>query len=70
MILDVGTKHGLKVGMELVVIKPQYTVESVRITKLENTRCEAIMTQIGEESEGPQVGWRLSTESPWKASNK
>jgi hypothetical protein len=63
--LDGGTKHGLRVGMELFVTKPRNTVESVRITKVEETRSEAIMIQAGEEEPGPKVGWRLSTQAPW-----
>ena len=46
-------------GMELVVTKPRDTVETVRITKVEETRSEAIMTQAGEEEPGPKAGWRL-----------
>jgi hypothetical protein len=48
--LDKGTKQGLRVGMELTVTKPRDIVESVRITKVEETRSEAIMVQAGEES--------------------
>ena len=64
--LDAGTKHGLRVGMELVVTKPRDTVESVRITKVEDNRAEAIMIQAGEEEPGPKVGWRVSTQAPWR----
>lgn len=63
--IDAGYKQGLKVGMELVVTKPDYCVESLQITKVEDNRAEGIMMQIGEEAEGPKVGWRLSTQSPW-----
>jgi hypothetical protein len=63
--LDAGSKEGFRVGMELVVTKPRDTVETVRITKVEETRSEAIMTQTGEEEPGPKVGWRLSTQAPW-----
>jgi hypothetical protein len=65
--LDAGSKQGLRVGMELVVTKPRDKVETVRITKVEETRSEAIMTQAGEEEPGPKVGWRLSTQAPWNA---
>lgn len=63
--LDVGARQRLRVGMELVVTKPQHTVEFVRVTKVEETRSEAIMIQAGEEEPGPKVGWRLSTQAPW-----
>jgi len=64
--LDAGTKQGLRVGMELIVTKPRDFVESVRITSVEETRSEAIMSQIGEDYPDPKVGWRLSTRAPWK----
>lgn len=63
--LSVGANKGLRVGMELVVTEPFNTVESVRITKTEDTHSEGIMTQAGENEPGPQVGWRLSTRAPW-----
>ena len=59
--LDVGTRQGLRVGMELAVTEPPHVWESVRVTKVDETRSEAIMTQIGEEEPGPRAGWRLST---------
>jgi hypothetical protein len=63
--LDAGAKQGLRMGMELVVTKPRDTVESVRITRVEEKRSEAIMIQAGEEEPGPEVGWRLSSQAPW-----
>jgi hypothetical protein len=63
--LNAGTKQGLRIGMELVVTKPNNIVESVRITKVHETRSEAIMVQSGEEEPGPKVGWQLSTQAPW-----
>jgi len=63
--IDAGTRQGLRVGMELVVTKPRDIVESVRITKVEESRSEAVMVQAGEEEPGPKVGWRLSTQAPW-----
>lgn len=62
--LDIGTRQGLRVGMELFVTSPQNIIESVQIIKAEETHSEGIMTQIGEEEPGPKVGWRLSTQSP------
>lgn len=63
--IDAGGKQGLKVGMELVVTKPDLCFETLRITSVEDSRAEGIMTQIGEEAAGPKVGWRISTRSPW-----
>jgi len=50
--------------MELHVAEPGNIVESVRITKVEESRSEAVMTQIGEDATGPLVGWKLSTQAP------
>jgi hypothetical protein len=66
VIIDAGTKQGLRVGMELTVTQPRDAVNSLRITKVENTRSEAVMTQAGEDEPGPKKGWRLSTQAPWK----
>ena len=63
--LDAGAKKGLRVGMELVVTQPHNVVESVKITRVEETRAEAVMIQAGEEETGPKVGWELSTQAPW-----
>lgn len=63
--IDAGKQQGLRLGMELFVTNPSNTVESVKITKVDETRCEAVMVQVGEDEPGPKTGWRLSTESPW-----
>ena len=63
--LDAGARQGLRVGMELIVTEPRNSVESVRVTKVEETRSEAVMIQIGEEAPGPKVGWQLSSQAPW-----
>ena len=63
--ISAGKQQGLRVGMELFVTKPRNTVESVRITKVEELRSEAVLVQIGEDEAGPKTDWRLSTESPW-----
>ncbi len=63
--LDVGKDQGLQVGMELFVTDPPDMVESVRISKVEASSAEAVMTQTGEDDPGPRTGWRLSTHAPW-----
>lgn len=63
--IDAGTRQGLRVGMELSITKPGDKVEPVRITQVEEMRSEGVITQIGEGAPGPEVGWRLSTRSPW-----
>ena len=68
--IDAGRKHGLRVGMELIVTKPGDAFGSFKITKVAEVSSEAIMTQMGEEGLGPQVRWRLSTQSPWRVERK
>jgi hypothetical protein len=63
--LNCGKKQGLLPGMEMHVVRPENTVESVKINQVKEDRSEAVMTQIGEEEPGPQVGWKLSTRCPW-----
>lgn len=64
--LDAGATQGLRIGMELIVSKPDSKAETVQITKVEDNRAEAVMTQAGEDEPGPEVGWRLSTQAPWR----
>ena len=63
--LDAGTNKGLLVGMELIVTKPENTVQSIRLTRVAAEQSEGVMVQAGEEEPGPKVGWRLSTRAPW-----
>jgi hypothetical protein len=63
--IDAGSQHGLRVGMELFVIEPRDGVDSIEITKVEQSRSEGVMSQAGEDEPGPEVGWRLSTRAPW-----
>jgi hypothetical protein len=60
VILNRGEKHGLRKGMRLNVVQPQDVVGSVEITETEEERSEGIMIQIGDETVGPQIGWKLS----------
>jgi hypothetical protein len=66
VVVNRGKKHGLLKGMELHVVKPEHSGESVRIINVDDERAEGVMTQIGEEAAGPQIGWTLSTRYPWK----
>lgn len=59
--LEAGSKQGLKVGMEIVVVQPTDVFDSVRITSVSDRRAEAVMTQYGERARDPKPGWRLST---------
>lgn len=63
--LDAGTDKGLREGMEMQVVKPGNLVESVRITKVQDSTSQAVMTQAGEEESGPKTGWQLSTRCRW-----
>ncbi len=60
--LDVGKKHGLRVGMELILLHP-HIFERVEIRKVEDDRAEAI--QFGDNEPTPEMGWRFSTS--WKS---
>jgi hypothetical protein len=64
--LNVGKNSGLLPGMELNVVSPDSVVESVKIKSVRGNDAEGIMTQAGEESAGPKVGWKLSTRPPWR----
>jgi len=66
VILNAGSKKGLRPGMELLVTKPSNVVESVRITKVTENQSEAVMIQAGEDEPGPKAGWRVSTRAPWR----
>lgn len=63
--LNGGKNKSLVVGMKLHVVKPEHTVVSADVTKVDAERSEAVITQIEDEEAGPQVGWRLSTRCPW-----
>ena len=65
VILNAGRNRGLLEGMELHVATPANLVESVVVTKVEETTAEAVMTQTGEDRRGPENGWQLSTRCPW-----
>lgn len=62
--LNRGKKQGLLIGMTLHVAEPDDIVEVVTITKVEDERSDAVMTQT-EDEKGPRAGWRLSTRCPW-----
>lgn len=63
--VSAGAAQGLRIGMEMQVIQPRNVVESVTITHVEQSTAQAIMTQAGEESSGPEAGWQLSTRCRW-----
>jgi hypothetical protein len=66
VILNVGTNNGVKVGMRFFVIAGTERVESVDITTITGDRAEGVMTQIGEDEPGPDVGWKVSTRPRWR----
>lgn len=65
-----GSRNGLRIGMELFVTSPKHAWETLRVTRVEKTRSEALMTQIEEDEPGPEIGWRLSTQATWSAKSK
>ena len=62
---DAGKNRGLKVGMEFFVREPDGSAWSVTLANVGDDRSEAVLSQMGEESPGPRVGWRASTRLPW-----
>jgi hypothetical protein len=67
LILNRGRKHGLLAGMRLYFVEPKLFLASVRITKAEDTHCEALMMPFDTKLE-PRVGWWLTTR--WKPPRK
>lgn len=63
--LNVGSKAGLRKGMQLVVVKPDDLVQWVIVSAVAQDQCHGIMTQVVESESAPQVGWRLSTRARW-----
>jgi hypothetical protein len=55
-----GTDIGLRTGMELHFIQ-DYVFESIVVGAVSDHTAEGLMRGIGEESRGPEVGWKLST---------
>jgi hypothetical protein len=66
VILDAGKGKGLLTGMEMHVVKPPCLVVSARVTKVEERRSEAVVTQVGENDPAPRIGWQLSTRCWWR----
>lgn len=58
--LNVGKKQGVFVGMEFQLLEPD-EFESATVMKIFPDRCEAMVRQIDQESNPPQVDWRWST---------
>ncbi len=63
--LDKGRKAGLLSGMRLYVVEPEDLVESITITDVKENAATGLMTEMGEEEPGPDVGWKLSTKPRW-----
>lgn len=62
--LDAGAKQGLRVGMELRVMKPWDVFETVKVIHVGEMRSEAVMAQFKDQDPGPKIGWRVSTQWP------
>jgi len=57
-----GKDIGLRPGMEMHVTTPDRVFESILVGAVKDHTAEGMMTGIGEESVGPKVGWKLSTQ--------
>ncbi len=62
--LDAGIKEGLRPGMELWARKPGHTEDFVRVTSVEESRANGILTQLNEDAPPAEVGWLLRTRVP------
>ena len=65
LVLDAGSEQGLKVGMDVHVVGPEWTFSLIGITKVERDRAEASLTNILKHGPDPEVGWRVSTRHGW-----
>lgn len=66
VILNRGKQHGLLPGMELHVFDPDEQVDSATVTKVENSRSEAMMARPLGDEPPPRIGWKLSTRRFWQ----
>ena len=62
--IDAGSASGLQVGMELDVLEPPSTFQTVEITKVEQNQSEGVIEQMDDDRHTPVVGSRLSTRNP------
>lgn len=70
VVLNRGKMHGLLPGMELYIIEPDHLLESVRVTKVEDERCEATIASFFNDAPAPQPRWRLSTKQVWETATE
>ena len=66
--INKGKKDGLTPGMKLYVMKPKNLVESMELTKVEETQSEGefrIWELPGLRTPTPAEGWQLSTRPSW-----
>jgi hypothetical protein len=59
--LDQGHRHGLRVGMILWVIEPDFTSGRCEVIAVEPDRAELLVTQFGDHDPAPHAGWILAT---------
>lgn len=62
--VNAGADHGLKSGMEMHFIGMNM-YEEVTLVAVWPERSQALLSQTGEDTPTPQIGWRLSTRSPY-----
>ncbi|HJT34141.1 MAG TPA: hypothetical protein VJ783_18990 [Pirellulales bacterium] len=66
VVLNRGKQHGLRPQMELHVFDPDEQVDSATLTKVENSRSEAMMARPLGDEPPPRIGWKLSTRRFWQ----
>lgn len=64
--IDAGKSKGVLLGMEFSVTEPDRLVVTAQVTKVEDQSSEVVFTQIDDEKERPEVGWKLSTKPRWR----
>lgn len=67
IVLNVGINGGILPGMELHVVDPDDVVQTIEIRTVAKSQCTGVMTQMDDEDEQIQVGWKLSTRPSWNA---
>lgn len=59
--LNVGSKHGVLVGMRFITYKPRLVHEDIVVTKVFENSSEAVVRQEGSYHDAPSTKWKIST---------
>ena len=64
--LNVGTNHGVFVGLQFHAIDHRYMLGKAEIVEVKANSCRAIYTHLSEKVSPPPVGLKLSTQGTWQ----